>query len=253
MHRNDELHPLAIKLWYPPLVAVTQLSYIGQDGQSRNLVAGTDFQFDPASEPGIIQPLPGEVWPLTLRHAKSAVQIFYIAGYETRSDDRIAGEAEDANVHEPESLTVDAIDPPRQVITYELDLTIPEPLVLAVKQLVLHWYQNRDLVIAQPGAGGKFTPLPQHVLELIEDFVSKDLSITYYPRQIQTEVNEEEPVTVDSAKDFCRITSSDDDTFVATLIRSARIHIEKNTWRSLIKKSFVQSLDGFPRHSRRYW
>lgn len=243
-------HRDAIKLWYPPLVSVDSITYIDQAGNPQTLAAGTDFQVDPFSEPAIIQPLPNALlWPLTMRGVKNAVKILYTAGYETDSSERIAGESVATTVTEPENLTVPVGSPAKEVATYTLDLTIPEELVLAIKQLVLHWYQNRDIIISTPGAGGQHQPLPQHILDLIADYSAKDFAIKYYPREVAVaSASEHEPVTLASVKLFCRITSTSDDDFVTSLIRAARRHLEKSTWRSLVKKQYLQGLDHFPGH-----
>lgn len=224
----------AIKLWYPPLVSIDSLTYIDQGGSSQSLTPGTDFQVDPVSEPAIIQPLPHQIWPLTLYGVKNAVQIQYTAGYETNT------------ALEPETLAVAHPTPPEQVASYTVDLTIPEPLVLAVKMLVLHWYQNRDIIVITPGAGGVHQPLPQHIMDLIADYMVKDYSIRYYPREVQAGNNSSEPVSLTDAKAFCRITTILDDDFVTGLIVAARRHLERATWRSLTKKKWLQVLEVFP-------
>jgi hypothetical protein len=223
-------------LWYPPLVNIDSLNYIDQGGNSRSLTPGTDFQVDPVSEPAIIQPLPNQLWPLTMRGVKNAVQIQYTSGYETNAG------------LEPETLIVAHPTPPLQVASYTLGLTIPEPLVLALKMLVLHWYQNRDIIVITPGAGGVHQPLPQHIMDLIADYSAKDYSIRYYPREVQAGNNASEPVDLATAKLFCRITTTLDDDFVSGLIVAARRHLERATWRSLTKKKFLQVLDHFPSH-----
>jgi len=248
MNRHKFHHRQAIKLWYPPLVSVDSVTYIDQNGDPQTLVEGTDFQVDPESEPAIIQPLPNTLWPITMRGVKNAAQILYTAGYEVDSSERISGESTASNVTEPEVLTVTAPSPPKQVSSYTLDLTIPEELVLAIKQLVLHWYQNRDIIIATPGAGGQHQPLPQHINELLADYMQHDFSARYYPREVTLDDSADEPVTLASAKQFCRVTSTADDTFITTLIRAARRHLERQTWRSLVKKQYLQSLDHFPGH-----
>jgi hypothetical protein len=246
MHRTH--HRQAIKLWYPPLVSVDSLTYIDQSGNPQTLTAGTDFQVDPESEPAIIQPLPNQIWPFTMHGVKNAVQVVYTAGYETGSAERVTGESDSAMISEPEYLPVAAPNPPMQVAAYRLNLTIPEELVLGVKQLCLHKYQNRDLIISTPGAGGKHEPLPEHIEETIADYMQKDFTASYYPREVESALLEPEPVSRASVKAFCRITTTNDDNLIDTLIVASRRRLERATWRSLKKKQYLQSFDQFPCH-----
>jgi hypothetical protein len=165
-HRDRQ----SIKLWYPPLISCDQITYIGLDGLSHTMASGTDYQVDFASEPGRIFPLEDEFWPDTMYGAANAVQIAYTAGYEVESTEEPAGETDIEAAPEPETDQVSNPSATEQVISYSPDRTVPEPVVLAVKQLVVLWFQNRDPLIAQAGSGGKFAPLPLHVEQIMDTY-----------------------------------------------------------------------------------
>lgn len=55
-----------------------------------------------------------------------------------------------------------------------------------------------------------------------------------------------EPVTTAEAKTHLRITTSDDDTYIGTLIAVARKHVETITGRALINQTWDYFLDNFP-------
>jgi len=55
-----------------------------------------------------------------------------------------------------------------------------------------------------------------------------------------------EPVTLQQAKDFLRVTFSDDDDFIASLIQGARELLEIQTQRSLITRTLKLTADAFP-------
>lgn len=55
-----------------------------------------------------------------------------------------------------------------------------------------------------------------------------------------------EPVTTAEAKAHLRITTSDDDTYIGTLIAVARKHVETITGRALINQTWDYFLDNFP-------
>lgn len=169
-NRGHHREKQGIKLWYPPLISCDQISYFGIDGISHTLQSGSDFQVDFASEPGLVYPLQDQFWPETMHGTTNAVQIFYTAGYEVDSTSEVTGEAINPTVSEPEQNQVSDSSADAQVTTYTIDRTIPETIVLAVKQLVVLWYQNRDPLIAAAGAGGKFAPLPLHVEAIMEAY-----------------------------------------------------------------------------------
>lgn len=156
-----------IKLMYPPLCSVERITFINTQGNEQDLMSGADFQVDPASEPGRIFPLPGGTWPAAM-YCANAVRIFFTAGYEVQSTEEPLGDINSATTAEPEELITSTFPVTNQVGRYILDRTVPAKVILFVKQLVTLWWQNRDAVIAQAGAGGKFAPLPHHLEALLD-------------------------------------------------------------------------------------
>lgn len=55
-----------------------------------------------------------------------------------------------------------------------------------------------------------------------------------------------EPVTLSEAKAHCRVDTSDDDTYISTLITAARQWVEQYLDRSLVHQQYVMRLDSFP-------
>lgn len=55
-----------------------------------------------------------------------------------------------------------------------------------------------------------------------------------------------EPVTLTEAKAHCRVDTSDDDTYISTLITAAREWVEQYLDRSLVHQQYVMRLDSFP-------
>ncbi len=64
--------------------------------------------------------------------------------------------------------TQNATDPANQITEYQSQTSIPPNLYMAILQLVVHWYQNRDPVVLTAGAGGKHEPLPMHVQAIVD-------------------------------------------------------------------------------------
>jgi hypothetical protein len=171
-------HHQVIKLRNPPLISVDNITYIGQDGIEHSLLPGTDFQVDVINEPGRIAPLPGAVWPLISPGVLNAIRIFYTAGYEVKSTLLQQADPTTQDTPEPETETVSgAPTPPQQVVSYTVDRTIPSPIVTAIKQLVVHRFQNRDPVVVQAGAGGIKLPLPWHVEQTLNTYRCFDFSL----------------------------------------------------------------------------
>jgi hypothetical protein len=167
-----------IKLRNPPLISAQGISYIGQDGVPHTLLPGADFQVDVINEPGRIAPLPGGVWPLITPGVFNAVQVFYTAGYEVKSNLLEAADPVNIDKGEPETEAITgAPTPPQQVISYTVDRTIPTAIITAIKQLVVHRFQNRDPVVVQAGAGGIKIPLPWHVEQTLNTYRCWDFAI----------------------------------------------------------------------------
>ena len=158
-----------IKLFYPPLIPDANLKIVcvGTDGNETTILPGRDFQVDPVSMPARLFPLPGQTWPPVL-YAANAARIYFTAGFEVESTENPPPDFGTVTEPEVESIAGNAPNPPQQVVSYTLDRTIPQTLVMAVRQLVVHWYQNRDAVITGAGAGGKHETLPLHVQALLD-------------------------------------------------------------------------------------
>ena len=59
-----------------------------------------------------------------------------------------------------------------------------------------------------------------------------------------------EPLTLDEAKAYLRVETSDDDDVIGALIAGARIHVEAQTRRALITQSWRISADCWPENGR---
>jgi uncharacterized phiE125 gp8 family phage protein len=75
-----------IRVPRPPLINVVELTYIDTAGDEQTLVEDTDFQVDGESEPALICPTYGRIWP-TPRVQPNAVSVTFRAGYGTDSED----------------------------------------------------------------------------------------------------------------------------------------------------------------------
>ena len=106
-HEGDE-HDVII-LENPPLQSVEEIKYIDPDGNEQILDLN-DSQLDTFNEPGRIKPAFGKSWPST-RNQFNSVLITYKAGF---GDD---------------------------------ESTMPDEVKRAVKLMVSHYFENRDLVL----------------------------------------------------------------------------------------------------------
>ena len=138
---------------------------------------------DFAGEPGRVAPLAQGSWPATKFGVLNAVRVFYKAGYEANSNQRLSTDAVDANfkVDEPEEEIVDNISADSQVTRITVDRTVPNDLVNGMMELVAHWFSNRYPVQAIPGAGGAYQILPWHVEKIFDDYVFDTLTPTISP------------------------------------------------------------------------
>lgn len=107
-------HPWGeIRVPWPPLVAVNAINYNeGSDGALVTLDPSLYF-VDPRTEPGRITPAFGKVWPVP-RYEYAALQVDYNAGH-TGTDQTTAN-------------------------------PIPACVLLGMRLLVSHWYDNRDAI-----------------------------------------------------------------------------------------------------------
>lgn len=71
--------------------------------------------------------------------------------------------------------------------------------------------------------------------------------MSYYVKQ--TSLASSEPVSLQEAKVFCRVTNTEEDSQLQGLITAARVHAENVTGRCLAQRTWVLVLDRFNRHS----
>lgn len=71
--------PDEIELPYPPILAVTEITYVDQDGVTQTL-SPSAYVLDAKSEPGWVLPAEGTTFPSTADIA-NAVKVRYTAGY----------------------------------------------------------------------------------------------------------------------------------------------------------------------------
>jgi uncharacterized phiE125 gp8 family phage protein len=109
----------------PRLQTVSSITYVDTDGTTQTLDP-TLYSTDPNGEPGRISPAFDQLWPTT-RDQMNAVTITYTAGYGTTA------------------------------------AYVPVPILLAIKLLVGHWYENREASTA----GAPVTELPMGVDALL--------------------------------------------------------------------------------------
>lgn len=98
----------SFRLPKPPLLGVSQIQYL--DGATGNLLIldPSTYLVDNSTRPGRIAPVPGGIWPI-IKQQLGSVVITYTAGYGDPKD-------------------------------------VPEPIKLAIKMLVAHWYEHREAV-----------------------------------------------------------------------------------------------------------
>ena len=92
----------------PPLIAVSSIVYVASDGTSTTLDT-SDYRVDAQSQPGRIEPVYGESWPVT-RDVINAVTVTHTAGFGTAAS------------------------------------SVPDDIKHAILLLVGHWYMNREAV-----------------------------------------------------------------------------------------------------------
>jgi hypothetical protein len=136
-----------MKLFYSKLAKVSKITYIGSDQQPHDLLPSTEGQFDQdfvidtASEPPRIFPLPGQTWPPVL-YVPNAVAIHFVAGY---NDEAAIKAAMDAYVAQSPVPTQPQKDN-KEAGLRQAD--VPRSIKVAIKQLLAHYYENREAVSA---------------------------------------------------------------------------------------------------------
>lgn len=71
--------PDEIELPHPPILAITEVTYVDADGVTQTL-SPTAYSLDAKSEPGWLLPAVGTTWPAT-QDVANAVKVRYTAGY----------------------------------------------------------------------------------------------------------------------------------------------------------------------------
>lgn len=105
----DEFPSGGIQLPRPPLISVSNVTYLDSDGNSQTLTVTDDYLVDIYSEPGWVVPAVNTSWPSTY-DTINAVSVEFVCGYGAASD-------------------------------------VPKPLIHAMKLLLSHYYENREATI----------------------------------------------------------------------------------------------------------
>lgn len=117
-----------IEIPLPPLQEVSSVQYIAPGGSSYSTLATTEYEVDTKAQPGRIRLADGKAWPST-KEALNAVKITFIAGY---------GDA---------------------------GSNVPSELMIGMKLLVAHYYDNRSLV-----THGQVAEIPRSLEILFDHF-----------------------------------------------------------------------------------
>jgi uncharacterized phiE125 gp8 family phage protein len=125
--RLDEW-PDVILVPRPPLISVTSVKYYDTDGVQQTLTLTTDYTYDIYSEPGRIHPAYACTWP-SVRAIPNAIEVTYTCGYGAAAD-------------------------------------VPINIRHAIKILVSHYYEQRDLVVT----GTIVTAIPETVDRLLTPY-----------------------------------------------------------------------------------
>ena len=129
-HSNHHDH-LIIHLPKPPLQSIESIVYVDADGNNQNLDLN-DIQVDIISEPGRIKPANGKSWP-SVKEGFNAVTITFKAGF---GDD---------------------------------ESSVPAKVKRAIKLLVSHYFENRDLVLTS-GTDAEQIEFPKGLQTVIDQF-----------------------------------------------------------------------------------
>jgi Phage gp6-like head-tail connector protein len=117
-----------IKLPFPPVISVQGMVSVNPDGSTTTMAQDTDFILDRMSEPARIFPIPGSYWPADL-YVANALQINFTAGYDPAPSATDSHAVAGANPgQQPDSVIVSGV---------------PQTILVAMKQLVAYWYENR--------------------------------------------------------------------------------------------------------------
>lgn len=138
-----------IKLVRSPVIAVTKLTYVQNDGTLATLTQDSDFILDRTSEPARIFPTPGNFWPPCL-YVPNALKIEFTAGY-------------DPDPTKTDAHTVTA-NPPSQQSESKMVTGVPQVIRLAILQIVAHWFRMRESVSEL-----NLKEVPQHCLRALQN------------------------------------------------------------------------------------
>ncbi len=141
-----------IKLYMPPAIAVQGIDYTDAEGSNQTLVQGTDFLLDNISEPSRIFPMPGLTWPPVL-YVPNGVRIRFTAGFGSTDTNPapIDGDVAQGAGSQP----------------------MPCRVMIAMKQLIGGWYENREAATAT-----SMKEIPQHVQMLLWSLRVMDVNPT---------------------------------------------------------------------------
>jgi hypothetical protein len=122
-----------IKLFYPPVISVQQIRFIGSDGNADTLQQDVDFVLDRLTNPARIFPIPGQYWPPAY-YTPNSCEIDFTAGYQP----------EGASTPIDEHTISDSIVPPGQQPDSIMLTSCPATIIRIILMLVNFWYDNRD-------------------------------------------------------------------------------------------------------------
>lgn len=120
----DEFPCWEVCLHLAPVQSVSSITYYDTEGTSRTL-SSSNYIVDTKSEPGKVVPEYGLVWPVTRLGRPNAVTVTFLAGWTAAS-------------------------------------LVPDSIKTAIKQLVGHWYENRESV-----QEGTYSEVPKTVEYLL--------------------------------------------------------------------------------------
>ncbi len=116
----DRFPDWEIELHCSPVASVTSVTYVDTSGVTQT-VSTSDYQTDLITEPGIIAPTFGDVWPVAKYRTKNAVTVEMVCGYSSAA-------------------------------------LVPPVAKQAICVLAAHWYLHREAVVST-GAQPKQLPL----------------------------------------------------------------------------------------------
>jgi len=167
----------AIALPYPPVANIVNFQYQDQNGDPVVLLTPDDYIQDLASQPARLMPLFGQMWPVA-RVTANAVIVDYVVGYGGNITVSLAASASVLTGVKGYSFTQQDVNSPISIpgagaagavlvtviasvddsgnatlataatttvtgVTAYLGQPVPDMILIAIKLLVAHWYENR--------------------------------------------------------------------------------------------------------------